>query len=204
MADIAQIGRRLASYAPRTIDRSDVNRAAVAVVLRDAPGPSPEVLLIERARKEGDPWSGQMAFPGGRLDTGDASVQAAAERETLEEVGLSLAEAHPLGRLDDLEGRHSGRPAGLVISAFVYHHAAPGPLVANHEVEEALWVPILQLAACEHHVDHAYPGLDQVFPGILVGEPERHVVWGLTYRFIEVFFEVVGLPFPERWGDLRP
>ena len=41
------------------------------------------------------------------------------------------------------------------------------------------------------------------FPGILVGAPDRHVVWGLTYRFLEVFFEVVGDPLPNRWDDFE-
>ena len=42
------------------------------------------------------------------------------------------------------------------------------------------------------------------FPAILVGNPERHIVWGLTYRFLEVFFEVVGHPLPDRWSDGFP
>jgi hypothetical protein len=40
------------------------------------------------------------------------------------------------------------------------------------------------------------------FPGIVVGEPDRHVVWGLTYRFLEVFFRALGRPFPDSWGEL--
>jgi hypothetical protein len=41
------------------------------------------------------------------------------------------------------------------------------------------------------------------YPGIVVGDPVRHVVWGLTYRFLEVFFEIVGRPLADRWGTLR-
>ena len=58
-------------------------RAAVAVVLRDGAGGGVEVLLIERAHKAGDPWSGHMAFPGGRQDPTDLSARHTAERETL-------------------------------------------------------------------------------------------------------------------------
>lgn len=204
MADIDQIRRALSDFQPGTIDRGDVRRAAVAMVLREA-APGPEVLLIERARHERDPWSGHMAFPGGRVDDVDASLRHAAERETLEEVGLSLDAARPLGRLDDLEGRHAGRPAGLVISAFVYHHPDPGELVANEEVAEALWIPLHLLHEPGRHIDYPYPsaGTNRSFPGIVVGNPDRHVVWGLTYRFIEVFFGAVGVQFPDRWGDLR-
>ncbi len=87
-----------------------------------------------------------------------------------------------------------------IFSAFVYHHAAPGPLVTNHEVEEALWVPLWALAEAERHVDHSHPdAADRLYPGLLVGRPDRHVVWGLTYRFVEVFFDAVGRPLPNRW-----
>jgi hypothetical protein len=116
-------------------------------------------------------------------------------------VGVSLAGARPIGRLDDLEGRHAGRPLGLVISAFVYHHADPGPLRPNHEVASAFWVPVWGLATPERLVEHPWPAARRAYPGILVGEPDRHVVWGLTYRFLEVFFAAVGRPFPDRWGD---
>src|SRR5262245_21586169 len=112
--------------------RTGTRRAAVAVVLHEG-GPHPEMLFIERARRLGDPWSGHMAFPGGRVDRDDADERAAAERETLEEVGLDLRDAERLGRLDDL---HAGVPlvSSLVLSAFVYRTERPLPLRTNHEV----------------------------------------------------------------------
>lgn len=204
MPRLPEIEQSLAGYRPSLIERSGFGRAAVAMVLREGVQGAPEVLLIERARRQGDPWSGHMAFPGGRVSPHDTSPQAAAERETLEEVGLTLDSARRLGRLDDLEGRHGGRSAGLVISGFVYHHQAPGPLRPNHEVEEILWVPVRELVAAERRVDHAYPAAgDPTYPGILVGRPDRHVVWGLTYRFLEIFFEIVGRPLPLRWNIQR-
>jgi 8-oxo-dGTP pyrophosphatase MutT (NUDIX family) len=197
------VRRALARYEPERLERPDVRRAAVAMVLREKDPDASEVLLIERARRPGDRWSGHMAFPGGFVDPGDAGPRAAAERETREEVGLSLADAEYLGRLDDLEGRHAGRRTGLVISAFVFHHPAPGPLTPNEEVAQALWVPMRRLLLPESHVDHPYPEAgDLVYPGILVGRPGRHVVWGLTYRFFEVFFQALGRPFPDRWEGL--
>ena len=180
-------------------------RAAVAVVLSGA-ADAPQVLFIERAEHEGDPWSGHMAFPGGRVEPDDPSLRYAAERETLEEVGLSLVGARPLGRLDDLEGRHAGRRSGLVISAHVYHVPDPGILRPNYEVQQTFWFPLADLHDPERHIDYRHPLVpDERFPGILVGEPGRHVVWGLTYRFLEVFFSVVGRPLPARWpASVRP
>jgi 8-oxo-dGTP pyrophosphatase MutT (NUDIX family) len=125
------VRRALANHSATVVDDPARPRAAVAVVLRDADD-GPEVLLIERARHPEDPWSGHMAFPGGRVDPADSDTRAAAERETLEEVGLPLAGAELLGRLDDLEGRNAGRPLQLVISAWVYHVMEHGPLVQNY------------------------------------------------------------------------
>ncbi len=176
----------LGAYEATVVEDAARPRAAVAVVLRDA-ATGPEVLLIERARHPDDPWSGHMAFPGGRVDPGDSDSRAAAERETREEVGLTLDGAELLGRLDDIEGRHAGRPLSLVISAWVYHVKEHEPLVTNCEVETTLWVPLARLVDPSHRVE--YPTAAGGFPGILVGEPDRHIVWGLTYRFLEILLE---------------
>jgi 8-oxo-dGTP pyrophosphatase MutT (NUDIX family) len=201
MATLRDIRSGLASHSPLLLEGS--SRAAVAMVLRER-AHGPEVLLIERSRKEGDPWSGHMAFPGGRLDSGE-TVEQAARRETHEEVGLSLHDSEPLGRLDDLTGRRAGVSTGLIISAFVFHHHGETSLVYQEaEVAEALWVPVADLSAPDRHIHKPFHGTGgMAFPGIVVGNPDRHIVWGLTYRFIEVFHRVVGRPFPNRWGAIE-
>ena len=201
MATLREIHSGLAGHSPLLLDGT--SRAAVAMVLRERER-GPEVLLIERSRKESDPWSGHMAFPGGRLDEGE-TVEQAARRETHEEVGLSLHDAEPLGRLDDLTGRRAGASTGLVISAFVFRHHGETPLVYQEaEVAEALWVPVADLSAPDRHIHKAFHGTGGMsFPGIVVGDPDRHIVWGLTYRFIEVFHRVVGRPFPNNWGAIE-
>jgi 8-oxo-dGTP pyrophosphatase MutT (NUDIX family) len=195
---IEQVRQRLARHEPVTLPEPAERQAAVAVVLRDDDGPV-EVLFIERASREGDPWSGHMAFPGGRVDDADPTPLAAAARETSEEVGLSLAGAEYMGRLDDIQGLPRSA-SQLVVSAYVFHVRGPEPLVPNREVREAFWFPLRSLLDPELHVEYAVQrGSRTHFPGILVGEPERHVVWGLTYRFLEGFFEVIGRPLPQRW-----
>jgi 8-oxo-dGTP pyrophosphatase MutT (NUDIX family) len=197
---LEEIRRSLSGHAPRLQPLQGKRQAGVALVLRED-RPEPELLFIERARQEGDPWSGHMAFPGGRVDPGDRDARRAAERETREEVGLSLAGAAYLGRLDDLEGRHAGRPAGLVVSAYVYRVAEPPPLVPNYEVQQTIWFPVQDLRDPARQVEvRPAPGLP-AYPGILVGEPERHVVWGLTYRFLELFLALAGKPLPPRWRE---
>jgi 8-oxo-dGTP pyrophosphatase MutT (NUDIX family) len=201
---IDEIRRALSAYDPVLTQREFERRASVALVLRDGAEGGSEILFIERAEKDGDPWSGHMAFPGGRVDLPGESPEEAAIRETLEEVGLVLAPGGKLGRLDDLEGRHAGRPPGMLISAFVYHFDAPGELVPQQsEVREAFWVPVRELVLPERQVRRVFRGTGSFeFPGIVVGEPDRHVVWGLTYRFLEVFFRAIGRPFPDPWADV--
>jgi 8-oxo-dGTP pyrophosphatase MutT (NUDIX family) len=201
---IDEIRRALAAFQPALAQREFERAAAVALVLRESERGDTEVLFIERAEKEGDPWSGHMAFPGGRVDLPGESAEQAAVRETFEEVGLSLEGAEHLGRLDDLEGRNPSRSVGLVISAFVYHLPEPGALVPQtSEVREAFWVPLRELVEPARQVRRAFHGTGSFeFPGIVVGEPDRHVVWGLTYRFLEVFFRALGRPFPSEWSEL--
>jgi len=200
MPTIEGVRQALAAHTPE--EREAAMRAAVAVILRPSAAGESEVLLIERALKEGDPWSGHMAFPGGRQDPTDPTPRYTAERETFEEVGLDLSPAELLGRLDDLEGRQGGRRVGLVISAFVYHLPEPSPLVVcSEEVQSAFWVPLHQLADPSRHVDYrfAHELGELSMPGIRVGEADPHVVWGLTYRFVEMFLSLLGRPLPMRW-----
>jgi 8-oxo-dGTP pyrophosphatase MutT (NUDIX family) len=188
------VRRSLAAHAPRILQPT-AKHAAVAAVLRDT-AHGPELLFIERAQHPLDPWSGHMAFPGGRVDPGDATARAAAERETLEEVGLQLAAAEQLGRIDDVEGAPPGFDS-LVVSAFVFHLTERSAVTPNHEVRSALWVPTAYLLDEGRRVPFYWPPdqRETHYPGILVGEPNRHVVWGLTYRFLELFFAALRRPF---------
>lgn len=200
MPSLDEIRRVLAAHDPIELAVDGRPQAAVAVVLRDAQG-APELLLIERARRGGDPWSGHMAFPGGRIDPTDSDPRSAAERETLEEVGVRLARAESLGQLDDLQGHHAAGVPQMVISAFVYHAPDPEPLVPNYEVRDAFWFPLASLLDPKRHVDYPLRHMGGgCYPGILVGVPERQVVWGLTYRFLEILFQILGRPLPDRWS----
>jgi 8-oxo-dGTP pyrophosphatase MutT (NUDIX family) len=198
MHPIDEIRSAFAQHRPQVVTDVPRRRAAVAIALCERSGEL-EVLFIERASREDDPWSGHMAFPGGRVDDTDTNPQAAAQRETLEEVGLSLDGCELLGQLDDSPGL-PGTSRELVVSAFVFHVTEPQPLVPNYEVRHSFWFPVESLLDSRRHIDHPVArGARTHFPGILVGEPDRHVVWGLTYRFLESFLQIIGQPLPERW-----
>jgi 8-oxo-dGTP pyrophosphatase MutT (NUDIX family) len=199
---IELVRQKLSSHTPTRVGTSANPQAAVAVVLREGVDGS-EVLFIERAVREGDPWSGHMAFPGGRREPADDTAETVARRETLEEVGLELGGAEYLGRLDDLMG-NPRISSNLVISAHAFHiEQLPSLVLDPAEVQDVLWFPLASLHDESRWVEHAIPerpGMN--FPGVLVGESERHVVWGLTYRFLDHFLDILEHPMPDRWGDL--
>lgn len=161
--------------------------AAVAAILRQGDTPSPEILFIRRAEHPDDPWSGHMAFPGGRLDPGDTSLSHTARRETVEELGLDL-EAHGelVGPLDDVPTHKSG----LVVRPFVWRVDDPPGLRPNEEVAGVYWVELASLLSGAR--DTTYPlvwkGRPHRFPGYQV---EDGIVWGLTYRMLQILFEVL-------------
>ncbi|MBW2230405.1 MAG: CoA pyrophosphatase [Deltaproteobacteria bacterium] len=207
MTTLCHIRDRLQAHRPERVGREHLAQASVAVVLRDAPS-GPEIVFIERARRDGDPWSGQMAFPGGRMESGDPTSRAAAERETFEEVGVSLAGADHLGLLAELQGNPRFERSRLVVSAHIYHVTDPAPFVLEQrEVHDALWFPLAELLDPERHVEYRSPrAANGSFPGIVVGEPDRQVVWGLTYHFVDLFLQAIDRPLPDRWqpvGEFR-
>ena len=167
--------------------------AAVAAILRERdPLLGVEVLLIRRAEREGDPWSGHMAFPGGRHEPRDADLLATALRETREEIGLDLArDARLLGRLEDLDATARGRRTGMAITPFVFELSGEPTLTLEaKEVADALWTPLLPLYRGDSHTTYPYKlgELQLALPGYRVGES---VVWGLTYQMLEALFRLV-------------
>ena len=179
MSRIPELAARLAVRHPAPIEDSDRPRAAVAVVL--APDPD-SVLLIRRADREGDRWSGHLAFPGGRWSPGDAELVDTARRETLEEVGLDLTSDGLIGTLDDLAPRSSVLPP-IVVRPFVFHHRSREPLVVNREVAEAWWLPLERLLGSA-----AFQPVEFSRYGTLVRTMGYHlelgVLWGMSERIL--------------------
>ena len=177
-----------------SIDDSDLpRRAEVALVLDvSLDNNNPNILFIQRAECEKDPWSGQMAFPGGRRETIDLVDGAAARRETAEEIGLELGTAQLIGRLNDMRGRHGGRSADLMISCFVFVTDQNERLALNHEVADVMHLPISQLLDPSLRTSVRYDAAGAIdFPGIFLSAKDERIIWGLTYRFLTDFFFLV-------------
>jgi 8-oxo-dGTP pyrophosphatase MutT (NUDIX family) len=190
---IEEIRAKLAAHRPVLAEppAGEHDLAAVALVFLATPSGGPELLFIERALRESDPWSGHMAFPGGRRDRADPDLAATSMRETREEVGLELGA--PFARLDDFTNTRAG---SLVVSPFVYQLDARPRLTPNREVQSTVWIPVPWLLSPSAAIQHAITreSVRVVFPAVRY---DRYTVWGLTYRILANLFGVLG-------RELRP
>jgi 8-oxo-dGTP pyrophosphatase MutT (NUDIX family) len=192
---IEEIRAALARRAPIAIPAARVERrAAVAIVLRQSEElATSEILFILRAQHREDPWSGHMAFPGGRVEQDDPSPLEAALRETSEEVGVDLARCgRLLGQIDETQASAGGRTLPLAIVPFVFELVEPVLPRANaEEVDQILWVTLGEL------LDPAFRGTT---PYEIYGQhydlpcirARGQVIWGLTYRMLMQLFAAVG------------
>jgi 8-oxo-dGTP pyrophosphatase MutT (NUDIX family) len=180
--EIDRLAKRLhARTAENAVPAAESRLAAVAAVLRVVAN-EPELLFIKRAILERDPWSGHVAFPGGRIEPGDDTLQHTAVRETREELALDLTAGVMLGRLDDLAPRTRALPP-IIVRPFV---AVVHPEVAfepSREVAATFWVPLSILRDPSTQAEHVMTinGVRARFPAYRVDE---HLVWGLTERIV--------------------
>jgi 8-oxo-dGTP pyrophosphatase MutT (NUDIX family) len=189
------IETRLGDHAPgKKLLRRLMKRSAVAMILQVRAGEL-HILMIKRAEREGDPWSGHMAFPGGRMDSADAHGYAVAVRETEEEVGVSLVEhAQCIGRLSDLHARPHRGPFGMAVSPFVFRLDAEvkseATFTPNHEVAEVVWVPLEFLLNEDNQSEMIwnYKGARLLVPCYWY---EGRCIWGLSLMMLGELLDLV-------------
>ncbi len=163
--------------------------AAVALVLRlGEDGVTPELLFVKRAEYEGDPWSGHIAFPGGRAEPDDPTPWDTAARETWEETGLELRrDGLLLGTLDDIYPRSPALPP-IVVRPHVALAVPPGPLTLSDELAAAFWVPVRRFAepGCATTSTVQARGHALTVPSFVHA---GHTIWGMTHRILEQLLE---------------
>lgn len=160
----------------------DARLAAVALILRETGAGEPELLFIRRAEYHGDPWSGQIAFPGGRHEPGDLTLRDTALRETREETGIDIrAAGQVIGVLDDLWPRSPALPA-IVIRPYVVV-VTDVAITPSGEVAETFWVPLSRLRSPDAVIQstvtvrgHRMTVASYVHDG--------HTIWGITERIL--------------------
>ncbi len=188
MISCEQIRIHLAAFPAQPRDSDQLTQTAVALILRKTPA-GPELLFIERASDERDPWSGNIGFPGGRRSRNDLDLQQTAERETVEEVGLDLGRSAMLGRLSDIEGAN----LPVRVACFVYAVETDGPLTLNPEVSDAFWVSLSTLTDPDRQLTATvnFAGKAIQAPAIRLPQLNKPVLWGITYRLVQQFIEIV-------------
>lgn len=171
----------------RAILSGEMREAAVAVVLVAEPGRDYDLLLIKRAVRAGDPWSGQIALPGGRRDGDDPDLLATAVRETAEETGVRLAPSQLLGELDDLRPVSAHLPQ-LVVRPFVFGLTTRPPVIPSDEVALHLWARCDELAGSRTERTLTILGAPRRMPGYVVGSD---FLWGMTERILTPLLELL-------------
>jgi 8-oxo-dGTP pyrophosphatase MutT (NUDIX family) len=185
------IETRLGDHTPgRKLLRRLMKRSAVAMILQVRDGEL-HILMIKRAEREGDPWSGHMAFPGGRMDPTDAHGYAVAVRETEEEVGLSLSEQDLcIGRLSDLHASPHRGPFGMAVSPFVFRLDREVVFTPNYEVAEVIWVPLEFLMDEDNQQEMLWR-----YKGAKIPVPcywyEGRCIWGLSLMMLGELLDLV-------------
>jgi len=161
--------------------------ASVIVLLRDI-GRGLEVLLGTRARREGDPWSGQVGLPGGRHREEDGTILETALRETQEEMGLDLrGHAEVLGHMAP---RAPGNSLDMLVVPYVaFTREGLEPRIGP-EISEAFWCALPELSPTRTTTRVLTILGELTVPAFLYGD---RVIWGFTYRLLEELLVLVGL-----------
>jgi len=158
--------------------------ASVMLCLRDG-ARGTEILLCRRALRDGDPWSGHVGLPGGRVEPDDPGPLAAAARETLEEVGFDpLGAGTVLGMLEPLQPR----TFPILIGAYVAHVTEERPLVLSDELAAAWWTPFADLERVSAEVPEAPTRVSAW--RLPHADAADVVLWGITYRLLDRLFAV--------------
>ena len=180
--------RRVLESRPGRADHDPAARpAAVALVLHERPD-GLSALFIKRAVRDGDPWSGQIAFPGGRYQEADRDLLSTAIREAREEVGIHLDPEEQLGALDDVNPRTPQLPP-IVVRPYVFAVPERPALVASpEEVQRAFWISLSRLSdpATRTQITRTLRGVPRTFTAYQL---EGEIIWGMTERILRSFLE---------------
>jgi len=155
--------------------------AAVALLLRPA-NQGFRILLVKRVESPFDPWSGQMAFPGGKRNLKDRDMKQTVVRETLEETNINLL--HRCRFLGVLENVRSTVRPELLVAPFVVFLEHEPTIILNEELKGYLWFPVNRLQKCKGTAKFSFGEVSAYFVN-------GNVVWGLTYRILEKLTQIL-------------
>jgi 8-oxo-dGTP pyrophosphatase MutT (NUDIX family) len=200
---IDRVKEKLINFSPnRHPERKVTKRSAVTIVLHSIDDEL-SVLMIERATREGDPWSGHMAFPGGRVDPTDAHSYDAALRECEEEVDLTVLDHGELiGRLSELptHWRKDVRDK-MYVTPFVFGLNSLPELTPNYEVADTVWIPLNYLADQTNRQTFTWSN-DEVSFDLPCYYYQGKKVWGLSLAMLDELMSAIDIAhYPQRAID---
>ena len=177
-----RIAEKLVYQKSENISHSDCRTPASVAMILHQDAHDIEILFIQRASHDMDPWSGHVAFPGGKMEEGEKPCQAAC-RETLEEIGIDLMQGTYLGRLSDIIGTNLPVRVSCCLFAVDKSHIQPA---LNEEVRNLFWVNLSDRRDPERHVMSSVAFDDRTFevPAIQLPVDNMPVLWGITYRLV--------------------
>ncbi|MGF1508640.1 MAG: NUDIX hydrolase [Myxococcota bacterium] len=188
--DLKLVKSRVSAFDPESPpSQDDLRHAAVALCCR--PKNDLEVLFIRRAEHPRDPWSGHMAFPGGRVEPWDSDPLQAAVRETDEEVSVQLSTPDLIGPLSPIQAPHRGRRSPLLVHPFVFEvprHTQTRP--DTREVQETVWIPLsfFRDGAERQTMTWQYGGQTYHLPCF---DYEGRRIWGMTLRMLDQLLDLI-------------
>jgi 8-oxo-dGTP pyrophosphatase MutT (NUDIX family) len=190
-ARMAQIAAAVRAHPPVVAERDGkFFEAAVALILRETASDDLELLFIKRAARDDDPWSGQIAFPGGRRDPEDSSLEDTVVRETFEEVGLDLRrDGTIIGALDELRPRIAVLPP-VIVRPFVATISFNAIVGSSDEVAGSFWAPLDAIlgSSASRSTQILIRGTSTMRPAIHF---DGHVIWGMTENILRRFEEII-------------
>jgi 8-oxo-dGTP pyrophosphatase MutT (NUDIX family) len=173
---IEQLSKRLRSLS----DEQGANAAVAMILSREDRDFS--ILFVKRVENLADPWSGQIGLPGGKREEGDKNLQRCVIRETLEETGIELLNSYFLGLLPAL--RSTPRPELLILPFVVFLKHKPAVKLNEEELESFIWIRFQHILESRSTVNIG----PRRVPAYVV---EKTVIWGLTYRILESFIQII-------------
>ena len=172
---------KLSSLRGKLLDGPDEgSHAAVAILLRERDDDL-EFFLVKRAEVEGDPWSGDMAFPGGKRGGDDRNLVETASREVLEETSIDLRERSKLGYMKPI---YSSVRTSMKVQPIVYVFDEEPDVTLNYELTRYMWAPMKELVQSRTKEDVKGWNSD-------IYKYDGEVVWGLTFRMLEQLIELL-------------
>ena len=182
--DRAPGGDHILNPGSRLIRPGPLTPAAVLVPLIEQAGNV--TMLFTRRNANLSSHSGQISFPGGRVEPEDEDLAACALRETEEEIGLARSHVRVLGALDPYVVR-----SGFVVMPIVALVSPGFSLVPDpREVDEIFEVPLDFLLDPRNHQRHSgtTDGVERHWWAMPYGE---YYIWGATAGMLRNFYERV-------------